>query len=149
VLAAHELADPAPANVGLARSDGSGTLAASRGTLEIALTDTTEQVVETTTCTEKTTSGGLLGRLIKTLVCVVEETIEVTTVLLTVLDDTTNLTAQNLEFDAEAFLNDPWTEASWTGSQWYGSQWYGSQWYGSQWYGSQWYGSQWYGSQWY
>jgi hypothetical protein len=91
----------------------------------------------------------LLGGLVKTLVCVVEEAVETTTVLLAVLDDTTNLTAQNLEFDAEAYRDDPWTQASWSGSQWYGSQWYGSQWYGSQWYGSQWYGSQWYGSQWY
>ena len=43
-----------------------------------------------------------------------------------------------------------WYGSSWYGSSWYGSSWYGSSWYGgfegSSWYGSSWYGSSWYGA---
>ncbi len=41
-----------------------------------------------------------------------------------------------------------WTGSSWTGSSWTGSSWTGSSWTGSSWTGSSWTGSSWTGSSW-
>lgn len=67
--------------------------------------------------------------------------------VLTLLDGA--LTAQNLVFDAPAYLTDPWSATSWAGSQWAGTRWYGTRWYGTRWYGTRWYSTEWYGTRWY
>lgn len=144
VLAAAKLKSPPVANQGLARSDGTGSLGASRGTLGVVITDTTEQVVETTTCVENLLSGGLLRGLIKTVTCTVTETVETLTTVLGVLDGSTEQTAQNRAFDGRAYRKDAWTASSWSSSQWYGNRWYATSWDGNRWYGNRWYGNRWY-----
>lgn len=119
VLRAHQLTDPAPANVGVVRSDGTGTLEASRGSLQLAIV--TDPVTNTV---------GLLFSVLQDPVGSV----------LKVLSG--ELTVQDALFDADEYRED------WQGRQWYGRQWYGRQWYGTEWNGRQWYGRQWYADDW-
>jgi serine protease AprX len=113
----------AAANQGLAWSDGSGSLQASRGSQRVSIT-----------------TGTVLDPVLGPL-----------PVLTLLSGDLTaqNRPFDADQYRSADWSGSQWYGSQWYGSQWYGSQWYGSQWYGSQWYGSQWYGSQWYGSQWY
>ena len=105
------------ANQGLAWSDGSGTLQASRGTLSVQ--------VETGTIVDP-----VLGPM----------------PVLTLLQG--DLTAQNLQFDYEAFRSGEWTASSWWASSWWASSWWASSWWASSWWASSWWASSWWASSW-
>ncbi|HEV7863608.1 MAG TPA: S8 family peptidase [Acidimicrobiia bacterium] len=107
------------ANVGVARSLGTGSIELDRGSLHVQIQ-----------------TGGLLGGLLGLLAPVLE--------LLT-----SNETAQNKVFDAVGFLTTDWSSSRWYDSQWGSSRWYSSRWYGANWYSSRWYSSRWYGATWY
>ena len=112
------------ANAGLTPSTGTGSLQASRGSVQVSV--------------QAGTSSGLTGAVSQLVSGQL-------TAQLRPFDQVGYLTG---EWSGSQWYGSQWYGSQWYGSQWYGSQWYGSQWYGSQWYGSQWYGSQWYGSQW-
>jgi serine protease AprX len=111
------------ANQGVAKSNGLGSLDASRGTVELAMDDPL---------------GTILNGLTTAQLLIFSQ-------LVYVLGSWNTLT-----WYGSQWYGSQWYGSQWYGSQWHGSQWHGSQWYGevdgSQWYGSQWYGSQWYGS---
>ena len=111
----------AAANQGLQPSNGSGSLQASRGTLETA--------VQTGTVVDA------LGNLVPVMTPVTGELTAQNTVF------------DRLGFAGE-WTGSTWYGSTWYGSTWYGSTWYGSTWYGSTWYGSTWYGSTWYADDW-
>ena len=115
------------ANQGLQASDGSGSLQASRGTLQTA--------VQTGTVVDA------LGNPTPVLTAV---TGEVTAQVLPF-----DRLAYQGPWTGSTWYGSTWYGSTWYGSTWYGSTWYGSTWYGSTWYGSTWYGSTWYGSTWY
>ena len=106
------------ANQGLAWSDGSGTLQASRGSLKIQ--------IQTGTVIDP-----ILGPL---------------PILTTVEGDLTaqNLLFDYEHFRGE-WTGSSWGGSSWWGSSWWGSSWWGSSWWGSSWWGSSWWGSSWWG----
>ena len=108
------------ANVGVARSLGTGSIDLDRGGLRVQIQ-----------------LGGIVGLLGQLLNPVLQ------------LLYGSELTAQNQLFDAVEYLTTDWAGSRWYDSQWGGSRWYGSRWYGSRWYGSRWYTSEWYGSRWY
>jgi serine protease AprX len=108
------------ANVGVARSLGTGSLDLDRGTLSVQIQ-----------------TGSVVNLLLGLLLPVYQVLFG------------TNLTGQNLVFDQAQYLTSDWSGSRWYDSQWGGSRWYGSRWYGSRWYGSRWYDSSWYGSRWY
>ena len=54
-------------------------------------------------------------------------------------------TAQLEDFDAQSFVDDPWTEASWYGTNWWGTNWWGTNWWGTNWWGTNWWGTNWWG----
>jgi serine protease AprX len=97
-------APPGLANVGVPPSTGTGSLAASRGTVGVQLDD----------------AAG------------------------TVLDGSTNLTAQLTTWDP-ASLQAPWTGGSWFGGSWFGGSWFGGSWFGGSWFGGSWFGGSWFG----
>ena len=110
------------ANQGVVRSNGLGTLDASRGTVRVQADDPMRTVVE----------GALTAQLL--------------------LWDPIAFTGSSWygsSWYGSSWYGSSWYGSSWYGSSWYGSSWYGSSWYGSSWYGSSWYGSSWYGSSWY
>jgi serine protease AprX len=51
-------------------------------------------------------------------------------------------------WSGSSWTGSSWTGSSWTGSSWTGSSWSGSSWTGSSWTGSSWTGSSWTGSSW-
>jgi serine protease AprX len=97
-------AAPGVANVGVPASTGTGSIAASRGTVGVQLADT---------------AG-------------------------TVLDGSTNLTAQLTTWDPTT-LQSPWTGGSWFGGSWFGGSWFGGSWFGGSWFGGSWFGGSWFG----
>jgi serine protease AprX len=105
------------ANEGLAWSDGSGTLQASRGSLKIQ--------IETGTIIDP-----LLGPL---------------PLLTTVEGDLTaeNLLFDYESFRNGEWTPASWYGSSWWGSSWWGSSWWGSSWWGSSWWGSSWWSGGW------
>jgi serine protease AprX len=111
------------ANQGLARSNGLGSLDASRGSVRVA-TDSVGQTV---------VSGSLTAQLL---------------VWNPLLYPLTPWSGSS--WYGSSWYGSSWYGSSWYGSSWYGSSWYGSSWYGqpdgSSWYGSSWYGSSWYGA---
>ncbi len=111
------------ANQGLARSNGLGSLDASRGSVR----------VRTTTLLPTVVSGLLTAQLL------LWDPITFTVVPWT-----------GSSWYGSSWYGSSWYGSSWYGSSWYGSSWYGSSWYGqmegSSWYGSSWYGSSWYGA---
>lgn len=110
------------ANEGLRWSEGTGSVQASRGSLQVS--------IETGTVVDP-----VLGPL---------------PVLTLLTGDLTaqNRLFDAEAYRTGEWDGSQWGGSQWGGSQWGGSQWGGSQWGGSQWYGSQWGGSQWGGSQW-
>lgn len=81
----------------------------------------------------------------------------------TVLDGSTDLTAQLLTWDPSTLLSDPWTGASWfedtaSGASWFGASWFDNNFTGASWFGASWfgepdntedYGASWFGGAWY
>ena len=116
-------APPGVANQGLDRSNGLGSLDASRGTVR----------VRTNTLFPTIVSGLLTAQLL------LWNPVTYTTVAWT-----------GSSWYGSSWYGSSWYGSSWYGSSWYGSSWYGSSWYGqpegSSWYGSSWYGSSWYGA---
>lgn len=123
---AHALASPPAANAGVVRSDGTGSLEASRGSLELAIV--TDPVT--------TTVGNVLGIL----------TDPVGTVLKVLAGETT---VQDELFDGTQFRTVPWEGHRWYDSQWVGHRWYDGEWQGHRWYEAEWNGHRWYESAWY
>jgi serine protease AprX len=62
----------------------------------------------------------------------------------TVLDSSTNLTAQLTTWDPTT-LTGPWTGGSWFGGSWFGGSWFGGSWFGGSWFGGSWFGGSWFG----
>jgi len=62
----------------------------------------------------------------------------------TVLDSSTNLTAQLTTWDPTT-LQGPWTGGSWFGGSWFGGSWFGGSWFGGSWFGGSWFGGSWFG----
>jgi subtilisin family serine protease len=115
------------ANTDVERSNGTGALHASRGTVHVTADDPMGTVVE----------GMLTAQLL--------------------LWDPVAFTGSSWNgsswygssWNGSSWYGSSWYGSSWYGSSWYGSSWYGSSWNGSSWYGSSWNGSSWYGSSWY
>jgi serine protease AprX len=111
------------ANQGLARSNGLGSLDASRGTVRVRVSSVFPTVV----------SGLLTAQLWLWNPLVY-----------------TTVPWNGSSWYGSSWYGSSWYGSSWYGSSWYGSSWYGSSWYGqpegSSWYGSSWYGSSWYGA---
>ena len=122
VNAATFTAPPGVANIGVVRSNGTGSIDLSRGSVDVQFSDPYQTVV----------NGTLTAQLL----------------LFSPLAYTTGEWGGSQWYGSQ-WYGSQWYGSQWYGSQWYGSQWYGSQWYGqtdsTDWYGSQWYGSQWYG----
>ena len=101
------------------RSDGSGTLEASRGGNHIVLPDGTILEGEVTFTGSSWTGSSWTG---------------------------SSWTGSS--WTGSSWTGRSWTGSSWTGSSWTGSSWTGSSWTGSSWTGSSWTGSSWTGSSW-
>jgi serine protease AprX len=110
------------ANQGVARSDGTGSIDASRGTVQVALDNPTSTVL-----------GGLA------------------TAQLLLWDPVGYTTGEwnGASWYGASWYGASWYGASWYGASWYGASWYGASWYGepegASWYGASWYGASWYG----
>jgi len=118
------------ANRGVGRSNGRGSLEASRGSHHVAV----ETVASTAT-------GDLA---VLPVIADGNETGALT-------PDTSTATANDStlrQFDPAAYMEHGWTASQWGASQWGASQWGASQWGASQWGASQWGASQWWASQW-
>jgi len=116
VAAAAALTDPTPANQGVMRGSGLGTLAEDRGSLEIEIdVDPVMELIILLTG-EKTAQDKLFD----------------------VLAYTTSDWTESSWYGAD------WYGADWYGADWYGADWYGADWYGADWYGADWYGADWY-----
>jgi serine protease AprX len=108
------------ANVGVARSLGTGSIDLDRGSLHVQIQ-----------------TGSLVNILLGLLLPVYQ------------LLYGNNLTAQNVVFDSVEYLTTNWSGTRWYDTQWGGTRWYGTRWYGTRWYGTRWYTSEWYGTRWY
>ena len=131
VQAAAALSAPAGlANQGLQRSDGRGSLQASRGTVSV----------------QTISSGGLLGTLLGT---VITGTQTAQLLLWDPIGFTTGAWVPTTWVTSSFYLFG-WKTVTWEGSKWHGSKWHGSKWHGVEdtttTYGSKWHGSDWYGA---
>jgi serine protease AprX len=131
---AAQSAGPGLANVGVPASTGTGSIAASRGTVGVVLDDTNATVLYAG-------SGNLTQQL-------------------TTWDPASLLTDP---WTGGSWYGGSWYGGSWYGGSWYGGSWYGGSWYGGSWYGGSWYGASmdgvddpsqdyggsWYGGSWY
>ena len=106
------------------RSDGSGTLEASRGGNHIVLPDGTILEGEVTFTGSSWTGSSWTG------------------------SSWTGSSWTGSSWTGSSWTGSSWTGSSWTGSSWTGSSWTGSSWTGSSWTGSSWTGSSWTGSSW-
>jgi serine protease AprX len=125
------------ANQGLDRSNGLGSLDASRGTVR----------VQTTNC-------GLLGCLLGTLIT---GSYTAQLLLWDPLGFSTGSWAPATWYTSTFYLS-PWHTVTWSGTKWNGTKWNGTKWNGTKWNGTKWnggedpsatYGSTWHGSAWY
>jgi len=110
------------ANVGVQPGLGTGSLAASRGTVGVVLDDTNQTVLDAS-------SGDL-------------------TAALTTFPDGSNWFGSN--WFGSNWFGSNWFGSNWFGSNWFGSNWFGSNWFGqpdsTTDYGSNWFGSNWFGA---
>jgi serine protease AprX len=122
-FAAAYAAPAGTANGGLSRSNGLGSLDASRGTVDISI-----NTVPNTILSGLLTAQNLLWNPL--------------------LYTTTSWTGTS--WYGTSWYGSSWYGTSWYGTSWYGTSWYGSSWYGqpegTSWYGTSWYGSSWYGA---
>ncbi|HEY4410492.1 MAG TPA: S8 family peptidase [Acidimicrobiia bacterium] len=108
------------ANVGVARSLGTGSIDLDRGSLHVQI------------------QTGVISQLLGLLLTPVYQVLF-----------GTQLTAQNLLFDPIQYMTTDWAGTRWYDTQWGGTRWYGTRWYGTRWYGTRWYDTSWYGTRWY
>lgn len=107
------------ANQGLARSNGRGTMYASRGSVRMTVNDP-----------DSGNLGVLLGPLLTAQL---------------ILWDPLGWTTSN--WDRNTWYSTGWATSRWVPLDWYGSDWPGGNWRNDYiWYGSSWYGSAWYGA---
>ena len=112
-------APPGLANVGVAPSLGTGSLAASRGTVGVVLDDANSTVLDAS-------SGSLTAGLTNL--------------------DTSGGSWYGGSWYGGSWYGGSWYGGSWYGGSWYADPWYGGSWYGGSWYGGSWYGGSWYGT---
>jgi serine protease AprX len=123
--AAALTAPPGVANAGVAPSTGTGSLAASRGSVGVVLDDTNSTLLDA--------SSGNLTSTLGTL-------------------DTSGGSWYGGSWYGGSWYGGSWYGGSWYGGSWYGGSWYGGSWYGGSWYGTSTtedYGGSWYGGSWY
>jgi serine protease AprX len=120
--AAALMAPPGVANVGVAPSTGTGSIAASRGTVGVVLDDASNTVLDVTSGDLTSTLGHL---------------------------DTSGSNWFGSNWFGSNWFGSNWFGSNWFGSNWFGSNWFGSNWFGTPDsttdYGSNWFGSAWYG----
>jgi serine protease AprX len=116
-------AGPGVANVGVAPSVGTGSLAASRGSVGVVLDDTNQTVLDAS-------SGDLTSAL-------------------TPLDTSGGNWFGGNWFGGNWFGGN-WFGGNWFGGNWFGGNWFGGNWFGqpdsTEDYGGNWFGSAWYGA---
>ena len=109
------------ANVGVAPSMGTGSLAASRGTVGVVLADTNQTVLNAS-------SGDLTS---------------------TLNDFPEGMSWFGMSWFGMSWFNAPWQGMSWFGNDWSGMSWFGMSWFGTpdstSDYGMSWFGGAWYG----
>jgi hypothetical protein len=115
--AAALMAPPGVANVGVAPSTGTGSIAASRGTVGIVLDDASNTVLDVSSGDLTSTLGHL---------------------------DTSGSNWFGSNWFGSNWFGSNWFGSNWFGSNWFGSNWFGTPDsttdYGSNWFGSAWYG---------
>jgi len=120
--AAAMTAGPGVANVGVAPSLGTGSLAASRGTVGAVLDDANSTVLDAS-------SGNLTS---------------------TLATFPSGSSWFGSSWFGSSWFGSSWFGSSWFGSSWFGSSWFGSSWFGTpdgtEDYGSSWFGSSWFGA---
>ena len=131
VQADDALAAPAGvANQGLQRSNGMGSLDASRGTVRV----------------RTVTNGGLLGSILGT---VISGSYTAQLLLWDPIGFTTGIWAPTTWYTSSAYLVG-WQAVTWEGGKWQGGKWQGGKWQGIEdtttTYGGKWQGSAWYGA---
>src|SRR4051794_36824536 len=115
-------AAPGVANAGVAPSVGTGSLAASRGTVDVVLADTNQTVLDAS-------SGDLTSAL-------------------TTFPEGTSWFGTS--WFGTSWFGTSWFGTSWFGTSWFGTSWFGTSWFGqpsgTEDYGTSWFGGAWYGS---
>jgi serine protease AprX len=106
------------ANQGVAPSLGTGSLAASRGTVGVVLDDSNQTVLDAS-------SGN-------------------TTQALTDMDTSGGSWFGDNWFGGSWF-GGSWFGGSWFGGSWFGGSWFGGSWFGGSWFGGSWFGGSWFG----
>lgn len=115
VYAASRSLSMLSANVGVARSLGTGTIDADRGTLTLEVaTGLADPVYSLLT-------GSLTAQ--------------------NLLMNSAEFIAS--PWTATSWADSQWAGTRWYGTRWYGTRWYGTRWYSTDWYGSRWYGTAW------
>ncbi len=107
-----------------ARSDGSGTLEAARGTDHVTLPDGSLLAGEVTFTGSSWSGSSWSG------------------------SSWSGSSWSGSSWSGSSWSGSSWSGSSWSGSSWSGSSWSGSSWSGSSWSGSSWSGSSWSGSSW-
>ena len=103
---ASRVAAPGDANADVVRSDGSGLLQASRGSLVVkAVCDTTRQRIDKQCGQEITGDTTAQGN-----------------------------TYDEADYAESTWNGTSWYGSQWQGTSWYGTSWYGTSWYGTSWY---------------
>jgi serine protease AprX len=136
--AAALAAGPGLANQGVAPSAGTGSLAASRGSVGVVLADTNATVLDATS-----------GNLTETLRSFDPSTL--------ISDPWTGASWFSDQLSGASWFGASWfgdpTGASWFGASWFGASWFGASWFGASWFGTtsstEDYGASWFGSAWY
>lgn len=119
LVQAHAAARRAPAgeaNAGITPGDGTGSLDASRGDVDVAGPCQPLERTLDPTCTKP-----LEG------------------------DETAQGRTYEAEQWGTSWYESQWADPTLAGTSWYGTSWYGTSWYGTSWYGTSWYGSSWEG----
>jgi serine protease AprX len=121
--AAALMAGPGVANVGVSPSLGTGSLAASRGTVGVVLDDTNQTVLDA--------SSGDLTSTLNPL-------------------DTSGGNWFGGNWFGGNWFGGNWFGGNWFGGNWFGGNWFGGNWFGTpdstEDYGGNWFGSAWYGA---
>jgi serine protease AprX len=121
--AAALTAPPGVANVGVAPSNGTGSLAASRGSVGIVLDDASSTVLDAS-------SGDLTGALGHL--------------------DTSGGSWFGGSWFGGSWFGGSWFGGSWFGGSWFGGSWFGGSWFGqpssTEDYGGSWFGGSWFGA---
>src|SRR4051794_20055604 len=121
--AAAMMAPPGVANSGVAPSSGTGSLAASRGSVGVVLDDANNTVLDTS-------SGDLTGALTDL--------------------ETSGGSWFGGSWFGGSWFGGSWFGGSWFGGSWFGGSWFGGSWFGqpssTEDYGGSWFGGSWFGA---